>query len=462
MTLEQTVPAQAQSRFLYGLLHQLNRNGPLDPVFAKRRAQVIAFGCMAMFVPSLPWALFFVRQQGFAAAAVEVAMMLGALLIYALLRARLDRLAALSLCVLCPLGIAALAVLTDPPSLSHARNVQLLLLPTMPATYLLLRHEARAWRRCCGAFQLIAFVVLTVSRDPLGVAPLLPPQAQLPAGYLVALLSTVSFAWVTFILQRDLRTQSAQQIDFARGIGAGEIHAFLQPQCDAQGRVTGAEALMRWLHPERGWVSPADFIPMAESSGLVGPASEQLARTVCEALQRWQGQAGLEDLSVAINVSAVQFLDPPSMDRLLALAAQVPRGRLKFELTESLFVADMKTIQARMAQCRALGVPISLDDFGTGYSSLAYLRQLPLDQLKVDQSFVRELPQSSDAIAIARSVIRLGQDLGLEMIAEGVETREQMECLLGMGCERFQGYLFSRPVPIETFEAFVQSSLRKG
>lgn len=233
-----------------------------------------------------------------------------------------------------------------------------------------------------------------------------------------------------------------------------------QPQVDGTGRVIGAEALVRWDHPQRGRVSPADFIPAAEESGLIVPLGSWVLETACRQLAAWAAEPTLSSLVVAVNVSARQFGHPDFVAQVkTAIAGSgVNPQRLKLELTESLLVDNVEATIAKMTALKALGVSFALDDFGTGYSSLSYLKRLPLDQLKIDQSFVRDVLCDSNDAAIARTIVALGQSLGLSVIAEGVETEAQREFLAHHGCPLYQGYLFSRPVPAAEFVDRVRES----
>jgi diguanylate cyclase (GGDEF)-like protein/PAS domain S-box-containing protein len=239
------------------------------------------------------------------------------------------------------------------------------------------------------------------------------------------------------------------EADLRRAVQQGELLLHYQPQVDASGRAWGAEALVRWNHPSRGLVSPATFIPLAEETGLILPLGQWVLQTACAVLQRWQQEPALQHLVLAVNVSAVQFRHPdfvPQVQEVLRSSGVKPCG-LKLELTESLLIYDMDAILEKMHTLKALGVGFSLDDFGTGYSSLSYLRRLPLDQLKIDQSFTRGILESEKDRSIARTIVALGHSLQLQVIAEGVESVEQQLVLQEMGCHAYQGYLFSRPLP---------------
>ena len=241
-------------------------------------------------------------------------------------------------------------------------------------------------------------------------------------------------------LEKDLRT----------GLQQGHLELFYQVQVDAQDHVVGTEALVRWHHPQRGLISPAEFIPLAEDSGLILPLGQWVLETACTQLARWALEPGREHLTVAVNVSGRQMQQNDFVAQVLETLERTgaPAQRLKLELTESLLLDNPQDTITKMEALKAHGVGFSLDDFGTGYSSLAYLRQLPLDQLKIDQSFVHNLVSDPRATAIVRTIVTLANNLGLSVIAEGVETDAERQNLAANGCYVYQGYLFGRPVPV--------------
>ena len=222
-----------------------------------------------------------------------------------------------------------------------------------------------------------------------------------------------------------------------------------QPQVDRAGRITGLEALVRWQHPRRGMVSPAAFIPAAEETGLIVPLGRWVLAAACAQLSAWAREEQTADLTLAVNVSASQFRLQDFVGQVLAALddSGANPGKLKLEVTESLLLDNVEEIIAKMHLLKARGIGFSLDDFGTGYSSLSYLKRLPLDQLKIDQSFVRDVLTDPNDAVIARTIVSLGQSLGLEVIAEGVETEEQRAFLAAHNCHAYQGYLFGKPAP---------------
>ncbi len=228
-----------------------------------------------------------------------------------------------------------------------------------------------------------------------------------------------------------------------------------QVQVDEHGERVGVEALVRWIHPERGMISPARFIPIAEDNGLILPLGNWVLETACRQLARWARDPQLAHLSLAVNVSANQLSQDDFVERVKATLEKTgaPAHRLKLELTESALIHDIETIICKMTELKSHGVHFALDDFGTGYSSLNYLARLPLTQLKIDQSFVQSMLLDSNSMEIAQTIILLAERMGLTVLAEGVETEEQLAALRECGCVSFQGYLFGRPLPIEELEA---------
>ncbi|MEE9281501.1 MAG: EAL domain-containing protein [Myxococcota bacterium] len=235
----------------------------------------------------------------------------------------------------------------------------------------------------------------------------------------------------------------------------GQFKLYFQPQVDVRkGNLIGAEALIRWFHPELGIVSPADFIPIAESSGMIRPLGDWVIREACAQKKRWETE-GLGGFPISVNVSFRQLTTGRLADTVKQVlrATGLEAGHLDLEITENTIMEQLSKALETLEACERLGVTISIDDFGTGYSSLSVLGTLPAHTLKIDQSFVRNIHKSSTRAAITRTVIAVAAELGLGIIAEGVETEEEMEFVAALGCTRMQGYLFSRPVPADEFQS---------
>jgi predicted signal transduction protein with EAL and GGDEF domain len=261
-------------------------------------------------------------------------------------------------------------------------------------------------------------------------------------------------------MQESINARSSLEAELHKAIKKQEFHLYYQVQVDSAGRPFGAEALIRWIHPERGLVPPVQFIPLAEESGLILPIGQWVLETACEQIKVWQRHEATRNLVLSINVSARQFHQTNFVTEVQVAMQRhdINPQLLKLELTESMLLEKVEETIATMNALKAIGVRISLDDFGTGYSSLQYLKRLPLTQLKIDQSFVREVVLDESDKAIVRTIIALAHGLKLNVIAEGVETDAQRQFLDSAGCHHYQGYLFGKPVSIEQFELFLKQS----
>ena len=252
-------------------------------------------------------------------------------------------------------------------------------------------------------------------------------------------------------MQATVESRSAMEAALRRGIEQGEFRLYYQPQVDHNKQQFGAEALLRWFPPNGAQISPAQFIPLAEDTGLIIPIGKWVLQTACAQLKAWSTTPRTSGLQIAVNVSARQFRQPDFVevvfDSLKTTGANP--SLLKLELTESIVLDNVEEVIDRMLQIKALGVSFSLDDFGTGFSSLSYLKKLPLDQMKIDQSFVRDIDSDPNDAAIVGAIIAMGKSLGIQIIAEGVETESQLHFLNDKGCKNYQGNLFGRPIRIE-------------
>ena len=259
-------------------------------------------------------------------------------------------------------------------------------------------------------------------------------------------------------MQAAVTQRATLEGDLRAAFAKDEFLLQYQPQSDRSGRVVGVEALVRWQHPQRGLVAPAEFIGLAEETGLILPLGRWVLNQACKLLARWQGDPYLAQLTMAVNVSSLQFRDTNFVEDVLRVLAVngAPANRLKLELTESLLVENMEATIATMEALCAHGVGFALDDFGTGYSSLTYLKRMPLTQLKIDRSFVRDLLTDPNDAAIIHTIIALSRSLGLEVIAEGVESIEQRDMLARAGCHFYQGYLCSPALSEDALQRFVR------
>jgi predicted signal transduction protein with EAL and GGDEF domain len=252
-------------------------------------------------------------------------------------------------------------------------------------------------------------------------------------------------------MQAAVTARAVLESDLRRGIEEGQFVLHYQPQMDDKGRLIGAEALVRWQHPDRGLLLPEEFIPFAEEKGLIEPLGQWVLEAVCAQLVAWSTSPDTADLILAMNLSAHQFCHPEFAKRMLAVIHDTGADpkKLLLEFTESVMLGHLEETLSKMRALKTHGVRFALDDVGVGYSSLAYLKYLPLDQLKIDRSFVCDVLTNPVDAAIARSIMALGQSLGLTITVEGIETEEQRSFFIFHGCQSFQGFLFGMPVPVE-------------
>jgi len=254
-------------------------------------------------------------------------------------------------------------------------------------------------------------------------------------------------------LQETMSTQVLMIQDLRISISNNDLYLVYQEQVDNEGNTVGVEALIRWKHPTKGVISPIEFIPIAEISGLIIPLGEWIMEQAVQQLENWKDDPIKQIWRISVNISPKQFEEEnfvPALQRLIE-QTQLQPSKLRLELTEGLLIQNTQKAMDKINTLKALGFTLSIDDFGTGYSSLSYLKHLPIDELKIDQSFVKALLSSDSDKTIVQTIIAMGHTFGLEVIAEGVETAEQCEILKKMGCDNYQGYLFSRPQKAEYY-----------
>jgi diguanylate cyclase (GGDEF)-like protein len=257
--------------------------------------------------------------------------------------------------------------------------------------------------------------------------------------------------------QRLLNQRMALSNDLNLALRDEQLFLLYQPQVDAQNLTVGVDCLMRWQHPSRGLVSPAEFIPLAEDSGAIVAMGYWVVQTACETLVRWAAMPALCDLTLSVNVSPRQFNDPDFVSRVARILQHTgaPAAQLRLEVTEGVMMQDPNKVTSQMHELCALGLSFSVDDFGTGYSSLSYIQKLPLAELKIDKAFVNDMTTNQRSEAIVKAIIALGRSMGVVIVSEGVETELQRERLLALGCALIQGYLVARPMTCAALEDHV-------
>jgi EAL domain-containing protein (putative c-di-GMP-specific phosphodiesterase class I) len=404
----------------------------------------------------LGWALYFLQRGAWDIVAMDIVMVLlgisGGVLTYL----RRTRIAFFLIGVSIFLLVCGVSLVLDIPSAMAPRSTHHFLLVLAVASLLFLRDERPALRYLVTGGCLVTFVVLASTNMGITSTYALPDSVRIGGTWVNNIFAAIGLYALIHVIVSDFSEHFAMEMDLRRGIARGEFFLVYQPQVTSEGRVFGAEALLRWQHPSLGLVPPDEFIPLAEQSGLILPLGTWVLGAACEQLVHWSRRADMAELTLSVNVSAHQFRRSDFVQQVATVMERtgVAPQRLKLELTESSLVHDMDDIIQKMAQLKALGVGFSLDDFGTGYSSLNYLKRLPLDQLKIDKSFVNDVLTDPNDAAIAHMVIELGQNLGFSVIAEGVETQGQCDFLKQNGCHLFQGYLFSRPIPLPQFTEY--------
>jgi len=430
---------------------------PRRELHRRRMRMTLWVGAALLIVLGVGWAAFFTTKAAWAIVAMDLFMLAVGIVIAVLTHYKRTRMAFFLLVISMFIVISGVCLLLDVPSPQAPRSTHNFLLVLAIAALVFLRDDTPAMRFTVTGVCCIGFVVLASWPVGLDSGYTLPDGMRVWGTWVNNFFAALGIYALVHVMVADLAEHSAMEMALRKGLMRGEFFLTYQPQVTADGHVVGAEALLRWRHPKLGLVPPDEFIPLAEQTGLILPLGAWVLGTACTQLVEWSGKPRLDRLTLAVNVSVRQFQQPNFVQQVQAVIERTgvnPR-RLKLELTESSLVHDIEDIITKMDQLKALGVGFSLDDFGTGYSSLNYLKRLPLDQLKIDQSFVRDILTDSNDAAIARMVIGLGDSLHFAVIAEGVETVGQQQFLVQNGCRLFQGYLFSKPVPAEAFEAYV-------
>lgn len=438
-----------QERVSVGALHQ-------------RRVRLMLWtGAALLCVLGLGWGVYFGLKGVWLVASMDAGMLLLGIGIAVLVQQERTRTAFLLLLGSMSVLIAAVSLYLDVPSIAAPRSTHHFFLVLAVASMLFLRDASVVLRYGVVGACFASFVVLASTSFGIETRYAQPDSIRIGGTWVNNAFSAVGVFLLIRLLITDLAEHSALEMDLRKALVRGEFFLLYQPQVTSTGHVTGAEALLRWRHPRLGLVPPDEFIPLAEQSGLILPLGSWVLGSACSQLVAWSRQPGLVGLTMSVNVSVQQFRQPDFVQQVQAVIERtgVSAQQLKLELTESLLVQDMGDIVQKMEALKAIGVGFSLDDFGTGYSALNYLKRLPLDQLKIDQSFVRDVLTDPNDAAIARMVIELGKSLHLNVIAEGVETQGQLDFLMQNDCHRFQGYLFSKPIPSDQFVAFCLSHL---
>ena len=411
----------------------------------------------AMLVIGIAWGLFFIWLGRWHLVALDLLMVISGAASAVLTQRKKLQLAAVILFSTLISVICIIALVFDVPTAQAWRSSHLYLLPLSVAALMAFRTSSPWWRHSLALVCLMAFGILSVTHYVPFPDLALPDSVRVSGTWIQTIIAMTLFYTVLHLLQNEVISRSSLENDLRQAIEQKQFALHYQVQVDANNRLIGAEALIRWNHPERGLVMPGQFIEAAEQSRLILPMGHWVLETACAQLKVWSAQVHTNRLRLAVNISPLQFSQDNFVPQILEMIDRhgIDAGLLELELTETMLASNLQEIIAKMSMLKTRGVAFSLDDFGTGYSSLNYLKRLPLNQLKIDQSFIRDVLTDSNDASIARTVVALGHNLGLSVIAEGVETQEQRTFLVESGCELFQGYLFSKPLSIDHFNAFV-------
>jgi EAL domain-containing protein (putative c-di-GMP-specific phosphodiesterase class I) len=411
-------------------------------------------GSLAVFGLAAVWTVVFALFGWWALAGVDACLAAVALLSW-----KLTRMGRISAAVLVSQATflaftALLCLVYDIPSAEVPRVTHLFLPVLALIGYINYRRQPSTTQVVLIALCVAAFIVFSSSSYALPFAQPIPEEVRRFGSWGNAAFATLMAMGGIFVIQLELQRSGSLGRELQRALWKGEFELFYQPQVDRTGATRGAEALIRWKHPKRGYVPPIEFIPEAEQSSLAVDIGAWVLETACATLTQWAQRPATSYLTLSVNVSATQFMDETFVPSVLALLDRtgVDPKRLTLELTEHVVVVNSEAVAIKMRALRAAGLTIALDDFGTGYSSLEYLHKLPLNQLKIDRSFVKAATESPRSATLVRNIVGLARDLDMSVVAEGVETAEQFALVLGAGCTEFQGYLFSKPVPLVEFE----------
>lgn len=403
------------------------------------------------------WAVFFATRQMWLLCVIDVVVALVGLSVLIFAKQGHTLKAAYMLLSSMFFIAIAMCLFLDIPSAAAPRSIHHYFLVLASLSFLLFQAD-RAWFKYgVPVLFIVAFIVFASSPFGIITSYALADDIRIAGTWINNILAMGLVYLILHIMLSEINVPSEAEQDLKSAIQNNLLALYYQPQLDHNGNIWGAEALLRWNHPTRGVVLPNEFIPLAEQTGLILAVGDWVIKAGCTQLAAWAKNPHFANFTLSVNVSAQQFLQADFVNQTISSVqrAGVDATKLKLELTESILVQDVDEIVKKMTTLKNAGIGFALDDFGTGYSSLNYLKRLPLDQLKIDKSFVRDVLTDENDAAIARTIATLGNSLGLKVVAEGVETKEQRQFLIENGCLAFQGYLFSHPLPIKEFEFFV-------
>ncbi|GAA4177580.1 putative bifunctional diguanylate cyclase/phosphodiesterase [Shinella granuli] len=422
--------------------------------YSDRFRLVYATASLAAGVLTAGWGVVFAAMQEWSMVAMDIALVTVAVASFVLVRRRQLTAAILFSQVAFLVIIAAFCLLFDVPNDVAPRVSHLFLLVLAMIGYINYQQRPSRRQMAIVALSLAAFVVFASTQLALPFARPISDDFRFVGAWVNVTIAVAMLCGCLYMMRQEFARNLGRERDIAAALKNREFELFYQPQVDQAGAVTGAEALLRWRRPDGSFVSPGDFIPIAEQAGLMPAIGDWVLNEALKTLSFWQQDDGTRHLRLAVNVSADQFMKADFADAVLARirAQDIDPARLKLELTESMMANDVDAIAEKMGVLRAAGLTLSLDDFGTGYSSLSHLRRLPIQEIKIDRSFVKDAPESKRNRLLLKSIFDIARTLDLAVVAEGIETKEQFLLLQSFGGMAFQGFYFGRPVPLADFQ----------
>lgn len=429
-----------------------------------RMTVAFRYGSLVLTAVGIGWAVVFAAMGWWTVVALDFAIIVTGVATYLLTtRGQLSFGILVSQASFMLIAIT-MGLLLDVPTAEAPRVTHLYLLVVAALGYLNYQREKTRMQLALIAACLLTYVVLASAPLALPFVVPMPEMVRTIGTWANTIIATTMLAACFYAMRAEFTRQDKFTQDLMAALWRSEFELVYQPQVDSARAVIGAEALLRWNSPQHGRVSPAEFIPQAEKSGLMVPIGAWVIERGCQVLAAWNARSDLCHLTLSINVSASQLLDDDfeSIVRKALAESGADPQRLILELTESVMVSEMDLIAAKLDSLHDLGITIALDDFGTGYSSLSYLRRLPIQQLKIDRGFVQDAVKTMRSASLVENVVRIGRDLGHDVLAEGVETMEQHALLAKAGCSQFQGYLYGKPMPLAEFERCVGGETLNG
>ncbi|MBT0569300.1 EAL domain-containing protein [Curvibacter sp. CHRR-16] len=420
--------------------------------------RILYIGAAIMCISGAGWAPVFASQDNYLGVLLDLLMLMCGVGVVLLTWASKQRAAFFILLGVCYAVIVLMSIFMDIPSAHAPRVAHNYLLVLSMCCMFILRQERPWLRNVMVAVPMITFVGFASTNWGIASGFTLPDDLRIWGAWVNTAFAVLAAYCIMFVLLSGNQAAFRLGQELRRGIENHEFVLYYQPQLNHQQKVVAVEALVRWLHPQQGLLGPAYFIQAAEKSGAILLLGRWVMEQAAQQLQHWSQNPTMRGVSLSVNVSVTELLRPSyvsGVKELLQLYAIEP-ARLKLEVTESVFAEDFSLVVERLTALREVGVGIALDDFGTGYSSLAYLKRMPVDQVKVDRSFVRDIVTDPHDQAIVASIVQLASSMGFSVVAEGVEIAAQRDALQALGCLQYQGYLFAQPMLLDDLLNYCQ------